>query len=69
MEVIPLGPDTRQLAVSDQSQIGDARRTVGALARALGFDETRLGQAEIVASELATNLWLHGHGGYLLLRT
>ena len=69
MEVIGTTVDTSLLAIGDGSQIGDARRRVGTLARSLGFDETRCGQAEIIASELATNVWLHGRGGYLLLRS
>lgn len=60
---------TRALPVADESQIGEARRLAGAYARAIGCDATEVGRIEIVASELATNLWLHARGGELLVRT
>ncbi len=69
MGVIALDLDTRAIEVCDQSQIAGARRVAGAIARTLGFDEVHCGQVEIVASELATNLWLHARGGSLLMRS
>lgn len=68
MEVTASRPDTRVIRIEDRSQIDEARRRIGAEAQERGFDATRRGQAEIVASELATNLWLHGRGGWLLVR-
>lgn len=57
------------LPVDDSSQIGAARRAVAGVARALGFDAERTGRAEIVATELATNLLRHATDGRLLLRS
>ncbi|HYC04901.1 MAG TPA: ATP-binding protein [Azospirillaceae bacterium] len=54
------------ITVTDQSQVSDARRRVGALARGAGFDETEAGKVAIVVTELATNLLRHGGGGEIL---
>jgi anti-sigma regulatory factor (Ser/Thr protein kinase) len=56
------------VAVSDESQIGETRRTVAALGRRLGLGETEVGQASIVATEAAANVLRHGRGGEILLR-
>lgn len=72
MNPAPLSPPlrifSRQLRVEEPSQVGEARRMAGALGRALGFDETRTGQAELIATELATNLLKHtgGAGGVMV---
>jgi anti-sigma regulatory factor (Ser/Thr protein kinase) len=54
------------LDLSDTSQIGETRRVVTALARRLGFDDTRCGQAAIVVSEAASNVLKHAGQGELL---
>lgn len=54
------------IAVSESSQIGDARRNAVALSKRLGFGQIRVGEAGIIATELATNLVKHG-GGQLLI--
>ena len=61
---------TRQavIAVTDESQIGAARRVVAKLAEAVALDETRRGQAAIIATELATNLVRYGQNGKLLVQ-
>jgi anti-sigma regulatory factor (Ser/Thr protein kinase) len=56
------------LAVDDISQVGAARRAVAALARSLGFGDEAVGRAEIIATELATNLVRHAQDGRMLLR-
>jgi anti-sigma regulatory factor (Ser/Thr protein kinase) len=61
--------DTDLLEIKDQSQISMARRQISLLAHSLGFDPTQRGRIEIIASELATNVWLHGRGGNLLVRS
>ena len=53
--------------VAESSQIGDARRSALALSKRLGFSQTRVGEAGIIATELATNLVKHGGGGQLLI--
>ena len=59
---------SESIALSDESQVGEARRAVAALGRRLGLGETMLGQASIVATEAAANVVRHGGGGEFLLR-
>lgn len=59
---------TRVVPVADQSQVGEARRTVSALSMELGFDEHAAGRVAIVVTELATNIARHGRGGQLFVR-
>ena len=56
------------IPVAEQSQVGEARRAVAALAGMLGFSEAECGNAAIVATEAATNLVKHARDGVLLLR-
>lgn len=71
--VIP-GIDDRHLqqvalAVSDSTQVSEARRSVSERTAALRFSTSAAGKAAIVATEMAGNLAKHGDGGELLLRT
>jgi anti-sigma regulatory factor (Ser/Thr protein kinase) len=59
---------SESVLLSDESQIGEARRAVAALGRRLGLGETEIGQASLVATEAATNVVRHGGGGELLMR-
>lgn len=52
--------------ISDDSRIGEARRAMARLARAVGLDETVSGRAAIITNELATNLARHAEDGMLL---
>jgi anti-sigma regulatory factor (Ser/Thr protein kinase) len=54
--------------VVDLSQSGEARRAIIALASELRLDETVSGRAALIATEMATNVARHGHGGHLLVR-
>jgi anti-sigma regulatory factor (Ser/Thr protein kinase) len=56
------------VALSDDSQIGEARRAVASLCRRLGLGDTECGQASIVATEAAANVVRHGRGGELVVR-
>ena len=56
------------VAVQEQTQVAQARRTGAALARALGFDEDRAGRLAVVVTESATNLLRHAGGGQIVLR-
>ena len=56
------------IAITEQSQTGEARRTSLALANRLGFKEAERGKLGIVVTEMANNLIQHAHGGELLLR-
>jgi anti-sigma regulatory factor (Ser/Thr protein kinase) len=57
-----------RLRVEDPSGVAPARRAAEELAESLGFDEQRVGEVAIVATELATNLVRHGRGGEIVLR-
>jgi anti-sigma regulatory factor (Ser/Thr protein kinase) len=59
---------TERVPVDDRSQTADVRRRTAALGRRLGFDETEVGHASIVVTELATTLLKHAGGGVVLLR-
>lgn len=63
-----LGTGSVLLPVHDITQIAETRRTVANLATEVGFDETDVGRASLVASEMATNLVKHAGGGALLAR-
>lgn len=68
MEVGPVFTYTTTcIQVQDQSQVGEARRAVGELARTLQMSEAVAGSASIIATELATNIVNHGGGGKVLL--
>lgn len=54
------------LAVRDSSQVAEARRQCAALAERIGFPEPETGRVALVATELATNLVKHAHGGEIL---
>lgn len=56
------------VAVTDGSQVAGARRAARLLAARLGFPEERAGRAELIASELASNLAKHARGGELLVQ-
>ncbi len=57
------------IAISDMSQIGEARRCASRFADEVGLDETTRGKAAIIATELATNLAHHANSGEVFLRT
>jgi anti-sigma regulatory factor (Ser/Thr protein kinase) len=56
------------IAITEQSQTGEARRAALALADRLGFQATERGKIGIVVTEVANNLMHHAGGGVLLLR-
>jgi anti-sigma regulatory factor (Ser/Thr protein kinase) len=60
---------TTLVLVSDESQVGEARRAVASACARLGLDDTASGAAALVTTEAATNLVKHAHGGEILVRT
>lgn len=52
---------------NDTSQIGNARRQAAAMAGALDFDETRVGELSIIVTEAARNIATHAESGELIL--
>jgi anti-sigma regulatory factor (Ser/Thr protein kinase) len=61
-------PRSIAVAVTEASQVGEARRAVAALTRLLGFDEEASGRAALIVTEAATNLVKHAREGVLVLR-
>ena len=61
------GKEAIALAVTETSQVGEARRAAAALAGRLGFNETEGGKVALVVTEAANNLVKHAGGGALLL--
>lgn len=57
------------VAVTEASQVAEARRRATGIAQTLGFDATAEGRVAIVATELATNLVKYGTDGEILLGT
>lgn len=57
----------RAIAVTEPSQVAEARRAASELATGLGLDTSVAGRAALVATELGTNLIKHGGGGEILL--
>jgi len=55
------------IAVSEQSQVGEARRAASRLATDHELDETVVGRIAIIATELGNNLWRHAGRGRLLV--
>lgn len=56
------------IAITEQSQTGEARRASLALATRLGFEETERGKVGILVTEVANNLIRHAGGGVVVLR-
>jgi anti-sigma regulatory factor (Ser/Thr protein kinase) len=54
------------LAITESSEIAQARRTVNALAAQAGFDEQDAGRAALVATEICSNIVKHGGSGELI---
>ena len=55
------------IPVSEQSQVGEARRAASRLASDHGLDETVIGRVAIIVTELGNNLWRHATQGRLLV--
>jgi anti-sigma regulatory factor (Ser/Thr protein kinase) len=54
------------IAVTEASQVADARRQTVELAKRNGFDDEDAGRVAITTTELATNLVKHGRGGQII---
>jgi anti-sigma regulatory factor (Ser/Thr protein kinase) len=57
------------MAVTDQSRVGEARRSAAVLGAEAGLDETERGTLAVIVTELATNLARYAREGVLVLRT
>jgi len=55
--------------IVEHSQVGEVRRIIGALSRALGFTEIQSAKLATAVSEAATNILKHGMGGEILVRS
>ncbi len=56
------------IAVTESSQVGEARRAATALAARLGFNATDQGRAALIVTEAANNIVKHARDGTILLR-
>ena len=56
------------VTITEQSQVGEARRAAQTMALAIGLGETEVGQAGIIATEAATNIILHAGSGRVLIQ-
>ena len=63
-----LGGQSTLVTVAEESQVGEARRTVTLASQRLGLDETATGAAAVVVTEAATNLVKHAGRGEILVR-
>ncbi|MEO5690369.1 MAG: ATP-binding protein [Burkholderiaceae bacterium] len=55
------------IQVSEQTQVGEARRAASRLATDHELDETAVGRIAIIVTELGNNLWRHATRGRLLI--
>lgn len=55
------------VAVTEDTQVSEARRRAASMATTLGFDETATARVALVVTEAATNLVKHGGGGQVLI--
>jgi anti-sigma regulatory factor (Ser/Thr protein kinase) len=67
MYLLESGRQSR-MKVEDPSQVGDCRRAAQRLAELNDFDDTLVGRAGIVATELANNVVKHAGRGELLMQ-
>jgi anti-sigma regulatory factor (Ser/Thr protein kinase) len=59
--------ETELLELDHEAHVGAVRRRFATLAATSGLDDTRTGEAALIATELASNVIKHaGHGGVLL---
>ncbi|MET0382985.1 MAG: ATP-binding protein [Burkholderiaceae bacterium] len=58
---------TIDIAVTDASQVGEARRAALRIAADRAFDETACGRIALIVTELGTNLVRHAKAGRLLI--
>jgi anti-sigma regulatory factor (Ser/Thr protein kinase) len=55
------------LPIDDPSRVAEARRVAMKIAREEGLDPASVASVELVATEMATNLWKHAKGGEIQL--
>ena len=65
---VDASPEDVWVAVDEAAAVATAQRRAAGLALPVGLDADRVGEVEIIASELASNIVKHGGGGDLVLR-
>lgn len=63
-----LSATQQRFEIGDPSSVSFARRSIGELAHATGFDDTVLGKLAIIVTECGTNQLKHAQRGELLVR-
>ncbi|HEX4221068.1 MAG TPA: ATP-binding SpoIIE family protein phosphatase [Pseudonocardiaceae bacterium] len=66
---LPVAEDVAWITVDDLSAAGAARRQVGKLANRLGYPAGRVAEIELATTEVVSNVYKHGGGGTLVLRS
>jgi anti-sigma regulatory factor (Ser/Thr protein kinase) len=59
--------ESRRLVISEDTQVGEARRRAVAFARMMGLSETKTSNVGIIVTELASNLVKHARQGEIIL--
>src|SRR5688500_20096394 len=57
------------IGIEDSSQVGEARRSAGTIAAAVGLNETDAGKFALLVTEAATNIAKHAGRGEIMLRS
>ena len=60
--------DILRLPIDDESSVGEARRLICAMCRALKFTEILINKVAIIVNELGTNITKHTVGGEIFVR-
>lgn len=58
---------TECVPVTDQSSVGEVRRTAQLAAQRFGLDETEAGKLALLATEVSRNTLIHGGGGQVII--
>lgn len=58
---------TECIPITDDSSVGEVRRSAMLAGQRLDFNETRAGELALVATEVSRNVLLHGRGGQVIL--
>lgn len=58
---------SENVQITDESSVGEARRSAATVANRLELDEVRAGELALLTTEVSRNVLLHGRGGEVIL--